>query len=311
MFKSIFNNFFRFKNSEEFEIEQKLKNINANDVIREIDILKKINNKESILEMPEVKEKDTLEKVAVDEVVIEESATEATEVESESKTEDAQIVSEETEVQDELKNEDEGIEPTEVSETVETKEEIGQEEPQETIVDECKSDETEQSSENSTLNQAVEVPANTIVNVVETKIDTENLINQINQLKAEKLEQEIKLAKMNLAKEVEKDYSGLPKNLDDKVELIYEIKNSTISNDAKDFIFESLKSLSNQNLKACEELGYSQEVEIDERVERDQKIQKAMQEHGLTENQAFLFINGERSLAEAKKASERVNKKRK
>ena len=40
------------------------------------------------------------------------------------------------------------------------------------------------------------------------------------------------------------------------------------------------------------------------------KIDKAMKEHGLTENQAFLYVNGDRTLAEAKKLSSKVRGKR-
>lgn len=35
-----------------------------------------------------------------------------------------------------------------------------------------------------------------------------------------------------------------------------------------------------------------------------------MTEHGLTANQAFLFVNGDRSLAEAKKLSDKVRNKK-
>lgn len=113
---------------------------------------------------------------------------------------------------------------------------------------------------------------------------------------------------MNLTKDVELEYAGVPGKTEDKVNFIFDIKNSALSNETKDFIFNALKSLSSQNLNDCQEIGHSVEVEVSESDDRNAKVQKAMEEHGLTENQAFLYVNGDRSLTEAKKASNKVRK---
>lgn len=324
MFKTVLNNFFKFKNSENIELEQTLKSMTIQDVVREINISKNINKKqENTSEMIEKKDELVLNQAEVEKVE-EVVATEPAEVENKEEQaqelEDAQTVSEETESQEEIKNEEEGIEPAEESETVETEEqepqkekEVEQEEPQEPALNtQDVKVEVEQPTNVSLVEETKETPVNESLKVdLAVNSEKESLIKEINQLKAEKLEQEIKLQKMDLAKEVEKDFAGLPAKTEDKVELIYEIKNSSISENAKEFIFNSLKSLSAQNLESCQEIGHSQEVETDEKDEREQKIKKAIDEHGLTENQAFLFINGDRTLAEAKKASEKANRKRK
>ncbi len=91
-----------------------------------------------------------------------------------------------------------------------------------------------------------------------------------------------------------------------KTEKIFEIKNSALSEDTKAFILQSLKSLSLQNLSDCQEIGHDLETETDEKAENQAQIKNLMEKENLTENQAFLVVNGFRSLAEAKKASARV-----
>ena len=130
--------------------------------------------------------------------------------------------------------------------------------------------------------------------------------NCCKKLKTEKAEKELELQKMALSKEVEKDFGGVPGKLEDKVDMIFEIKNSALSEDTKKVIFNSLKQLSIKNLKDCEEIGHDNEVEIDENAEKNAKVEQAMKEHGLTENQAFLYVNGDRTLADAKKFSSKV-----
>ena len=246
------------------------------------------------------------EKTEVQEIkTVDEQTEETVEVqETEEKTDDAQTVSEETEeVQDEQieqpKNEEEGIEPPE-TETVETEEkteeqeetveetvEEGQEEHQEEVVEEL--NETKEEKEES---------------AIEDK--TSALLQEIENLKAEKLAKEIQLEKMEFSKEVAKDYEGVPGKLEDKTEKIFEIKNSALSEDTKAFILQSLKSLSLQNLADCQEVGHDLETETDEKAENQAQIKNLMEKENLTENQAFLVVNGFRSLAEAKKASARV-----
>ena len=246
------------------------------------------------------------EKTEVQEIeTVDEQAEETVEVqETEEKTDDAQTVSEETEeVQDEQteqpRNEEEGIEPPE-TETVETEEKT--EEQEETV------EETVEEGQEEHQEEVVE-ELNALENSLETKEEKEEsaiedktsaLLQEIENLKAEKLAKEIQLEKMEFSKEVAKDYEGVPGKLEDKTEKIFEIKNSALSEDTKAFILQSLKSLSLQNLADC------QEIETDEKAENQAQIKNLMEKENLTENQAFLVVNGFRSLAEAKKASARV-----
>ena len=186
------------------------------------------------------------EKTEVQEIeTVDEQTEETVEVqETEEKTDDAQTVSEETEeVQDEQteqpKNEEEGIEPPE-TETVETEEqeetveetvEEGQEEHQEEVVEEL-----------NALENSLETKEEKEESAIEDK--TSALLQEIENLKAEKLAKEIQLEKMEFSKEVAKDYEGVPGKLEDKTEKIFEIKNSALSEDTKAFILQSLKSLS-------------------------------------------------------------------
>ena len=248
------------------------------------------------------------EKTEVQEIeTVDEQTEETVEVqETEEKTDDAQTVSEETEeVQDEQteqpRNEEEGIEPPK-TETVETEEkteeqeetvEEGQEEHQEEVVEEL-----------NALENSLETKEEKEESAIEDK--TSALLQEIENLKAEKLAKEIQLEKMEFSKEVAKDYEGVPGKLEDKTEKIFEIKNSALSEDTKAFILQSLKSLSLQNLADCQEVGHDLETETDEKAENQAQIKNLMEKENLTENQAFLVVNGFRSLAEAKKASARV-----
>lgn len=252
------------------------------------------------------------EKTEVQEIeTVDEQTEETVEVqETEEKTDDAQTVSEETEeVQDEQteqpRNEEEGIEPPETEaveteekteeqeETVEETVEEGQEEHQEEVVEEL-----------NALENSLETKEEKEESAIEDK--TSALLQEIENLKAEKLAKEIQLEKMEFSKEVAKDYEGVPGKLEDKTEKIFEIKNSALSEDTKAFILQSLKSLSLQNLADCQEIGHDLETETDEKAENQAQIKNLMEKENLTENQAFLVVNGFRSLAEAKKASARV-----
>lgn len=262
-------------------------------------------------EKPEVQEIETVE---------EEQTEEKLEVqETEEKTDDAQTVSEETEdVQDEQteqpRNEDEGNEPPE-TETVETEEKQEEETIEETVeetveevVEEGQEEHQEEAGEElNALENSLEVKEEKEDSIVDK---TSALLQEIETLKAEKQAKELQLEKMEFSKEVAKDYEGVPGKLEDKTEKIFEIKNSALSEDTKAFILQSLKSLSLQNVKDCQEIGHDLEVETDEKAENEVQIKNLMEKENLTENQAFLVVNGFRSLAEAKKASARVQKRK-
>ena len=249
------------------------------------------------------------EKTEVQEIeTVDEQTEETVEVqETEEKTDDAQTVSEETEeVQDEqieqLTKEEEGIEPPE-PETVETEEKT--EEQEETVEEEGQEEHQEEVVEElNALENSLETKEEKEESAIEDK--TSALLQEIENLKAEKLAKEIQLEKMEFSKEVAKDYEGVPGKLEDKTEKIFEIKNSALSEDTKAFILQSLKSLSLQNLADCQEVGHDLETETDEKAENQAQIKNLMEKENLTENQAFLVVNGFRSLAEAKKASARV-----
>ena len=116
----------------------------------------------------------------------------------------------------------------------------------------------------------------------------------------------LQLPPLQAALFIRREYEGVPGKLEDKTEKIFEIKNSALSEDTKAFILQSLKSLSLQNLADCQEVGHDLETETDEKAENQAQIKNLMEKENLTENQAFLVVNGFRSLAEAKKASARV-----
>src|SRR5574344_1456141 len=123
--------------------------------------------------------------------------------------------------------------------------------------------------------------------------------DELNKIKEADAQKAIKLAKAELAKEIGNKFRGDPGKLEDKVELIYELKNSALSDSSKEMIFKSLENLSAQNLKDCEELGHSEEVIVDELTELEQA--KAMsKKEGISEGQALLVMSGKRTLAEAK-----------
>lgn len=145
-----------------------------------------------------------------------------------------------------------------------------------------------------------------VVDVVDSSL--EKLQEQIKQLQEENRAKEIALEKSSLAKEVENDYAGVSGSLEEKTELIYELKHSELSENTKSFIFTALKSLSKSNLQCCEEIGISNSEQPKEDTLND-KVQKAMKEHSLTEGQALLYVRGERTLKKAKETSKKVNRK--
>ena len=331
---------------EDEQEQEQLKELTTDDVLKTIDIAPSIasTNKENTLKMEQEKNDLILDKIntVVDavksalginnEVVTEETAEVSEDVQVE------ETVSEETEVENQEQdeqpsNESEENEPSD-EETVEAEQaeeenaEDGQEEPaeqeqEEVVEEEQQAEEVEETEEQPDEQEqvaegeenSVEVTEVNEIQVPETvdevqESEKDQLLQEIENLKAEKAEKELELQKMALSKEVEKDYGGVPGKLEDKVDMIFEIKNSALSEDTKKVIFNSLKQLSIKNLKDCEEIGHDNEVEIDENAEKNAKVKQAMKEHGLTENQAFLYVNGDRTLADAKKFSSKVRNRK-
>lgn len=325
MFKSFMNKIFNnLHTNEQLEIESKLRDMTSQSVIREFDI-KKFNNKmentktmeqqnELVQEVEQIeapKTEDVVEAVSEEtEVVEEQPKNEAEEIEpSEAETAEAEIQEEPAK---EEPQEDE--QPLEVQ-AEEIEEQEQQEEPQELEVQEEQKEEPKIENVETITNVKVTnespIEIKTVVKENSGISNEAKLLAEIEALKAENAKKEIALAKSQLAKEVELDFAGVPGKVDKKTDFIYEIKNSTLSENAKGFILNSLKSLSEQNLADCKEVGHSQEVEIDEATERQNKIEQAIKEHGLTENQAFLYVNGDKTLMQAKKTSEKLrNQKR-
>lgn len=222
--------------------------------------------------------------------------------------------------------ETEGNEQPEVkneAETADEKEKTQQEEPEIKIAEETeeKTEETEKEIEQSEEAEKVEdsEKQEEVKDEIEKEIKAEvstskalaDLQDKVKQLEVEKLEAAVKLAKAELAKTIEAEYAGVPGKVEDKVELIYEVKNSNVSKDTKNFILNSLKSLSTQNLKDCKELGHNKVVELDEKAEQNKKIKEAVEKYDLTEGQALLYVGGKKTLAQAKKSSEIVRNKKK
>ena len=330
---------------EDEQEQEQLKELTTDDVLKTIDIAPSIasTNKENTLKMEQEKNDLILDKINTvvdavksalgikDEIVTEETAEVNEDVQEESVSEETEVESQEQDEQP--SNESEENEPSD-DETVETEQaeeeiaEDGQEEPveekpEEEVVEEQQAEEVEETEEQPDEQEqvaegeenSVEVTEVNEIQVPETvdevqESEKDQLLQEIENLKAEKAEKELELQKMALSKEVEKDYGGVPGKLEDKVDMIFEIKNSALSEDTKKVIFNSLKQLSVKNLKDCEEIGHDNEVEIDENAEKNAKVEQAMKEHGLTENQAFLYVNGDRTLADAKKFSSKVRNRK-
>ena len=318
---------------EDEQEQEQLKELTTDDVLKTIDIAPSIasTNKENTLKMEQEKNDLILDKINTvvdavksalgikDEVVTEETAEVNEDVQEESVSEETEVESQEQDEQP--SNESEENEPSD-DETVETEQaeeeiaEDGQEEPveekpEEVVEEEQPAEEVEETEEEQPEEQeqveegeenSVEVTEVNEIQVPETtdevqESEKDQLLQEIENLKAEKAEKELELQKMALSKEVEKDFGGVPGN-------------SALSEDTKKVIFNSLKQLSVKNLKDCEEIGHDNEVEIDENAEKNAKVEQAMKEHGLTENQAFLYVNGDRTLADAKKFSSKVRNRK-
>lgn len=308
--------------------EEKFPQLTKEDILKTIDVK---YNEESIMDVKSLSNQiDTIcgaikNALGINEVEQPIEDAQSVEVSEETETvQEEQIEESKNEVEENEPPEAETVETEPAEETVE-EQEVEQEEPKE-VVEEEPAVEEEKPEAEETENEEVEVeeapaeeveeePIEEITNEVEVTEKTvpadktSKLLQEIEALKAEKAEKELEIQKMSLAKEIEKDFIGVPGKIEDKVDLIFEIKNSALSENAKSFILTSLKSLSAQNLSDCEEIGHEQEVEVDEKAEQQSKIQNLMEKEGLTENQAFLVVNNFRTLAEAKKASAKVRRK--
>jgi len=123
--------------------------------------------------------------------------------------------------------------------------------------------------------------------------------DELNKIKEADAQKAIALAKAELAKEVGNKFRGVPGKLEDKVELVYELRNSALSDSSKEMIFKSLENLSAQNLEACEEIGHSEEVLVDESDKMSQAKALAQKE-GISEGQALLVLDGTKTLKQVK-----------
>ena len=244
---------------------------------------------EPIQEVPEVVE-PVAEETEAQEEIVEPSAEVEEEIEPSTETEPVAIVEPEAEIIAEVEEQPAQEEPEtevapEVTETV-------QDEPEITDEPEQVEEEIEPSPEAS-----VSVPeVNASIDLAQELAKVKDELNKIKEADAQKA---IALAKAELAKEVGNKFRGVPGKLEDKVELVYELKNSVLSDSSKEMIFKSLENLSAQNLEACQELGHSEEVIVDELDELG-KAKLLSEKEGISEGQALLVLSNKRTLAQAK-----------
>lgn len=293
--KDVIKNIKVENNITEKEMEEKITN-EAETQVEEV-VVEDVQ--EVVSEEPEVQEQEIVEEPKIEEPVAE--------IEPSAKEENAG----ETIVEEVEQEEPQDEEPQEKSiEEVVAEDEQPAEQPEvaEEVVEEIAVVE-EQEKEEVVVPENVATPTNAKIDVVNA-VSNDELLKKIEILEAEKAQKEIELQKMSLEKEVERDYAGVAGKIEDKVDTIFEIKNSSLSENTKTFILNSLKSLSVQNLADCEEIGHDQEIEVDEVSDKKTKLEKAIKEYGLTENQAFLYVNGDRTLAEAKKFSNKVRNRK-
>ena len=303
----------------------KLEETNMSDKEKKLSLLDAINNIAKTFLGIEDKvepENSIQEETAEDSENITETQEENLEVQDE-QTQNVEDVAEETEVQDETiepsADVSEENEPSNETEPVATEEKPEQEEteevqPEQEIAEEPEQVEEETSEENEPSEEvkpeAVVVPeVNASIDLADELAKVKDELAKIKEADALKA---VALVKAELAKEVENKFKGVPGKLEDKVELIYELKNSTLSNDSKEMIFKSLENLSTQNLKDCEEIGHSEEI-LDDMTE-EEKIKnsaKKLQKDNpiLTECQAISVAKGSVSLDVALERSKKVNKK--
>jgi len=257
-----------------------------------------VEKTEEVVETPEVIEapvEEVLEEI-VDQQIVEEKAEEATEpvVEEVLESEDAtpEVI-------------EEAIEAPEVAEVESQEEPVETIEPTEPIVEEVV--ETEEIIEE--VEKTAEVEEDEITKATNKIAELETKLQEIEKANQE---QEIKLEKAEILKEVGKEFYGLPQTKEEVVEVLFELNKSSISEESKKLIKDSLKSLSELNKASFEEIGHTQEVDANktEAEKLSEKTQKLMEEHDLVEEQAFLVARGKRSISKAKEVSEIVKSKK-
>lgn len=247
---------------------------------------------EQTQEAPEIVEL-VAEETEAQEEIVEPSAEVTEEIEPSTETEPVAIV------EPDVANEDvAGVEEQLAQEEPETEvapevtEEIVQDEPEITDEPEQVEEEIEPSPEASV--SVPEVNAN-----IDLATELAKVKDELNKIKEADAQKAIALAKAELAKEVGNKFRGVPGKLEDKVELVYELKNSALSDSSKEMIFKSLENLSAQNLESCEELGHSEEVIVDESDKMSQAKALAQKE-GISEGQAILVLDGTKTLKQVK-----------
>jgi len=276
------------------------------DILEELKklIAKASTKQEIVTEVVDEKVKKTEEVEEVVEEIIENQETveqETPEVEAQEPVAETEEVVEESE------------EPTqEVEEPIVESEEVIEETEVETVEEDAEVLEPEVQAETEVVEE-LEKSEDKIEEIVKAKEDKiVELEKQLEDFKKTQADQTVKLEKAELSKEIEKSYLGLPKTRDEIVDTIYEINKASISEDSKSFILESLKSLSSLNKKDCQEVGHSEEVDVNKSSEEilSDKIKKTMQDHDILEEQALLVVTEGRSIAKAKEVTEMVRKRK-
>lgn len=299
-------------NDPSISYDNKLEETNMSDKEKKLSLLDAINNiaKTFLGIEDKVEPENSIQEETVEgSEIIAETQEESLEVQDE-QTQNVEDVAEETEVQNETVEPSADVseenEPSNETEPVATEEKPEQEEteevqPEQEIAEEPEQVEEETSEENEPSEEVK--PEAVVVPEVNASIDLADELakvkNELAEIKKADALKAVALVKAELAKEVENKFKGVPGKLEDKVELIYELKNSTLSNDSKEMIFKSLENLSTQNLKDCEEIGHSEEIIVDEN-DKMSKAKALAQKEGITEGQAILVLDGTKTLKQVK-----------
>lgn len=243
---------------------------------------------EQAQEAPEVVE-TVAEETEAQEEIVEPSAEVTEEIEPSTETEPVAIVEPEAEII--VEAEQPAQEEPETDVVPEVTEEIVQNEPETT---------EEVIEATNEIEPSIEAEVIPEVNAsIDLATELAKVKDELNKIKEADAQKAIALAKAELAKEVGNKFRGVPGKLEDKVELVYELKNSTLSDSSKEMILKSLENLSAQNLESCKELGHSEEIIVDE-LDELAKAKMLAKKEGISEGQALLVNSGKRTLAQAK-----------
>ena len=181
---------------------------------------------------------------------------------------------------------------------------------------------TEPKQEEPEIENAEEKPKEVVENEVEEPIEPDSeaedsaiipevensvdLVSKVAALEAElkkvKADKAIQEAKAKLSKEVQNKFKGVPGKLEDKVNMIYDIQNSSLTNETQEFILNGLSQLSEQNLKDCEELGSDGQEEPIDKNDTIAQAKALAEKEGISENQAVAVLKGGMTLSKAKKS---------